>query len=238
MSISAYIDSVKDSIFKRKISKDEAYPILSSDDIDGVVLYFTFLNIYGDSAFDMEIETIDSIVPSEYNAARLKAMTSILPSDALYYDMFAFNAMIEAFNGLAITADTVEPYSPSEIGWAVACIMGVNGAKNFPFYGDVTKYMRASFEYEGFEMPPLFMAFPKVLDMYETDDLRSFLEVTKPLEKIGLRELADLKFDISSMRSKLPENVFNYLMANVDSAILISGKNERIRSQMGVIVLA
>jgi len=195
------VDNLKKFIMSKKLTHNEISLVFSNDKISALVLYYVFLNLTGLDAFKMEIEIIDDIVGkhSKYNAERLKAMTSILKSDKVFTDALPFNIMIECFNDLEITTGTLEPYSASEIAWTCANILGIWGSSVFSFTGDAIRYIKACLEWEHFEMPPIFLSFPKILDMYPTDKLNSYNKVTKMLEGMSLDHIAKLGNDRNAM---------------------------------------
>ena len=234
------IDDSKNVLMKARITDDEFKEIMSLDEIEGLTLYYAFLNKYKDDAFEMEIETIDDIVSkySEYNAERIKAMTSILKSDVVFYDVTAFNVMIEAFNHHEITAHTIEPYSAEEIAWTFINVIGIWGAKNFPFKGNALRYIKACLDWEGWELPPLFMSFPIILDMYETSTLDKYAKVTKPLQNIhiyGISTLCDSNDFVKTLGNRV--DLINYLLNNCAAAKYLVSKIEKTKAEIRLFFL-
>jgi hypothetical protein len=231
------VDNLKDFILKRKLSNELLRMIFSNNEVNALVLYYSFINATGMDAFKMEIETIDNLIKpySEYNAERLKAMTSILQSEIVFTNIFAFNTMIECFNNLEITANTVEPYSASQIAWTCANILGIWGSNVFSFTGDVLKYIKASLEWDSWKLPPVFLSFPKILDMYETDKLKIYTKIVSYMKDMTLKEIAELKNDKSAIKlfSKTPY-LLNYMVkCSEESQELVNkiiNTNEQIKN--------
>ena len=233
------LDGLKERIFKGKCDYVSAF---SDDSVDGFVLYYAFLHALKGSAFDVELETIDAIVGrySTRNAERLKAMTSILQTDAFMVDMIAFNGLIEAINGLEITMDTVEPYSAEEIANTSAVIMAILGAENFPFDGDVLRYIKASFDWEGWMLPPLFLDIPRIRAMYGKDVLRAKSQIDAIAGGFSLVELAafDNPFEYGDITKRFPW-VGNYFMQNSAGAkFLLSMKRKRAQEIVSIFGVA
>jgi hypothetical protein len=240
LTYASLIDKSKDVLMNVKLSDNDFKEIMSIDDVEGIVLYYAFLNRYKDDAFEMEIETIDSIVGkySQYNAERLKAMTSILKTDAVFYDVTAFNIMIEAFNHHEITAQTIEPYSAEEIAWTFINVIGIWGANNFPFKGNALRYIKACLDWEGWELPPLFMSFPVILDMYETSVLQKYAKITKPLENVHIYGISTL-CDSSDFTRTLGDKVhlINYLLNNCAASKYLVNKIEKAKAEIRLFFL-
>ena len=90
MKFAHEIDNIKDYILKKKLTQDEIKMVFSNEKVSALVLYYTFLNLVKLDAFKMEIETIDNLIKpySDYNAERLKAMTSILKTEDVFTNVF------------------------------------------------------------------------------------------------------------------------------------------------------
>jgi hypothetical protein len=97
-------------------------------------------------------------------------MVSVLQSGKAWTDVFAFNAFIEASNGLPVTASTVEPYNAGEIATALIVLAGIDGALAMPIKTKITGYIKASLDNEGWTNPPLFMMFKSMEELYEGNE--------------------------------------------------------------------
>jgi len=229
------VDELKKYILNKKFTKEEYEIIFKNENIEALILYYTFLNMMDMDAFKVELETIDDLVAkySIYNAERLKAMTSILQTDAVFTNVWAFNPMIECFNGHEITAQTLEPYTAEEIAWACMNIMGIWGSENFPFTGNVIRYIRACLDWESWELPPMFLSFPKILDMYPTDNLKHYLKVTSYLKDMSLKELERIIDDKESVKLfKDTPYLLNYLIKNAYSCKYLNDKIEKSNNEI------
>jgi len=229
------VDNLKDYILKKKFTKEEYELIFSNDQVESLILYFTLLNMMGKEAFKVELETINDIISpySQYNAERLKAMTSILKTDEVFTNVWAFNPMVECFNNYEITAQTLEPYTAEEIAWACMNIMGIWGADNFPFTGNVLRYIKACLTWESWELPPMFLSFPVILDMYETRQLEHYIKVTKYLKNKTLKELEELvdSPEVVNFFKDTPY-LLNYLIKNAQSCAYLNHKIDTINGQI------
>jgi len=229
------VDDLKKYIFKRKMTKEDFELIFGNSQIEALILYYAFLKYMGDDAFKVELEIIDELISpySEYNAERLKAMTSILQTDVVFYNVWAFNPMIECFNGHEITAQTLEPYTAEEIAWTCMNIMGIWGADNFPFTGDVLRYIKACLTWESWELPPMFLSFPVILDMYETEQLEHYVKVTKYLKDKTLKELEELvnSPEVVNLFKDTPY-LLNYLIKNAQACAYLNNKIDVINGQI------
>ena len=234
------IDALKDELFRGTCDYAAAF---TRESIDGFVLYCAFLHALRDDAFDVEIETIDAVIGryNKKNAERLKAMTSILHSDAVFTDIVAFNGIIEAINGLEITMDTVEPYSAEEITNAAVVVMGIFGAENFPFDGNALRYIKASLDWDGWMLPPLFLDIPRIESMYGGDALRAKKNIEASVGNFSLAQLAafDNPFEYGELANRIPWAA-NYFMQNSAGAkFLLAMRRKRaqeISSVFGVAI--
>jgi len=232
------VDDLKNYILHKKLTDNEISLVLGNKDISALVLYYTFLNITGTDAFKMEIETINSIVAphSDHNAERLKAMTSVLKTEEIFTNPFAFNIALESFCNYDITAGTLEPYSTDDLAWACANIMGIWGSYTFPFTGNALRYMKACLEWEHWEIPPIFFSFPKILDMYESDKLKAYLNITKYMEHMSLQHIAKLGNDREAVNMfKKTPYLLNYIMRNAEEAHNIITNIETTNNQIKAI---
>lgn len=227
LNFSHQIDNLKNEIFAKQHTVDEFAFVYKNDKVEALTLYWCFLNNFKDKSFDMQLETIDNIIGkySAYNAERLKAMTSVLDSEQVFTNMFAFNAMIECFNGHEITTQAIVPYSTEEIAWTCINIMGIWGADNFPFAGNVLKYIKACIIEDSWELPPIYLSFPIILDMFTTRELQHYIKVTNLLSGLHLKNIVDLVKDNKVIQglSKTPHLV-NYLVNNAAGAKYIINK--------------
>ena len=234
------IDNLKNKVFSKQHTVEEFAFVYKNDKIEALTLYWCFLNNFKDKAFDVELETIDNVIGkySHYNAERLKAMTSILDTDKVFTNMFAFNTMVECFNGHEITAQTIIPYSAEEIAWTCINILGIWGADNFPFAGNVLKYIQACLIEDSWELPPMYLSFPVILNMFTTDELQHYVKVTNLLSGLHLKDIIDLGNDKKVIQelSKTPHLV-NYLANNVAGAKYIIHKITDTGSELEDILL-
>jgi len=221
----AGIDSAKEILTKKK-HKEHFVLMYGFENIEPLALYYAFLADQGINAFEWEIETIEHYVGplSENNAEKLKAMSSILKTDRVFTDIFAFNTMIEVFNNRPIIANTVESYSAEEIMWAAINIIAIFGANNFPFKGDALKYIRASLQYEGWELPPLFMAMPIIIDMFDKDKQHDFMKKVKHLQQFSLQDLSKLSDEEVVKSTQNIPYYSNYLLHVVQGSKYLNKK--------------
>jgi len=229
------VDSLKNYILKKKFTNEEYGLIFSNENVEALILYYTFLNMMKEDAFKVELETIDDIISpySQYNAERLKAMTSILKTDEVFTNVWAFNPMIECFNGHEITAQTLEPYTAEEIAWTCMNIMGIWGSDNFPFTGNVIRYIKACLDWESWELPPMFLSFPVILDMYPTDQLEHYIKVTKYLKDMSLKELEEV-VDSPAIADKFKNtpHLLNYLIKNAYGCKHLNEKIDKTNNEI------
>jgi len=232
------VDELKNFLMNKRLTDNDIRLVLGNDKISAIVLYYVFLNIAKEKAFKIELETIDDLVKkhSEYNAERLKAMTSILKTEDVFTNVFAFNGMIECFNGYEITMGTLEPYSADDIAWTCANILGIWGSDTFSFTGSVLRYIKACLEWNSWEMPPVFLAFPKILDMYETKELKMYQSISDYLAPLSLKHISELLKDKEaiSLFRKTPF-LFNYLIKNANKAKDLVNKINTTNNQLKTI---
>jgi len=224
------VDDLKNYIMSRKLDEETYKMVFSNEKIQALILYYVFLNLAREDAFKMEIETIDNLISpySEYNAERLKAMTSILKTEQVFTNPIAFNAMIECFNGHEITVGTLEPYPAYEIAWTCANVLGIWGSETFAFKGNALRYIRACLDWESWELPPVFLSFPVILDMYETKKLEMYASIIKYMQNLTLKEISELANDKNAIKTfeKTPF-LLNYMVkCSMESLALVRLINE------------
>ncbi len=161
------LDSLKDHIGSLS---EKAYGMAFSDDNFSAFPLFYLASKYFEDIYDIENETISILFKdSEKNGNKIKAMVSVLQNDKAWIDIFAFNAFVEATNNIDILADTVVPYTPAEIAWALINLAGIEGALTLPIKHEVLAYIKASLDDDGWDVPPLFLMFKNIEDMYDDD---------------------------------------------------------------------
>ena len=233
------IDSLKDQVFSKKHSIEEFAFAYKNDKIESLVLYWMFLNNMGEKAFEIEIETIDNLIGkySSYNAERLKAMTSILNGNKAFSNIFAFDTMVECFNDHPVIANIISSFSIEEITWTCANIIGIKGADNFPFFGDVLKYITANLYEDSWELPPMFLSFPKILDMFETKEIEVYKNVTSLMSDLHLKDLVELGSNENVINSfKKTPYLINYLLNNANGAKYLINKIDKINKEIEILL--
>jgi len=127
-----------------------------------------------------------------------------------------------------ITAQTVEPYAAEEIAWTCVNIMGIVGADNFPFDGDVSVYIKASMDWYSWELPPLFFSLPKILDQYGEDSVKTYVKAYSATKDMSIADIASLDIAAIKRISGAERYLANYLLMNVGACKYIVSKRSKL----------
>jgi len=227
MKFSEEIDSFKE--FLLNIDKKTRRYILSTNEIEPLILYYAFLAEHSTASFTMDIKAIEKYMKdiSIENGEKLKAMTSLLKNDRVFTNMFGLSGLIEIFNNKEVSMGSVTPHKASEIAWAFINIVGIRGASNFPFKGNSLKYIQTCIKWDSWEMPPVFFSFPIVMDMFETSQIKLYKSIIPKISNMSLIELKNIGHNIE------PSNVItNYLLKTSQEVNYLINKINNVNTQI------
>lgn len=217
------LDSMKDHLGSLS---EQAYSFAFRDpEFSAFPLFYLADKYFGD-IYDTENESINiSFNSSPKNADRIKALISTLQNGHAWTNIFAFNAFIEASNGIDIDAGTVVPYSPSEIAWGMVNLAGIEGALTMPLKNDILSYIHASLSHDGWDVPPLFLMFKNIEEMFDND---SYIKsIKKHLGNLSIKDIANLDgFDDMGIDNR--PDLKNYLARNQQMCIEIISKFDKL----------
>jgi len=203
------LDSLKNYL---NTLNENAYKIAFSDSYFSAFPLFYLANKYFGDIYDTDNETISILFKeSPVNADRIKAMVSTLQKETAWVNIFAFNAFTEAVNGYEIQASTVVPYSPSDIAWSLINLAGIEGALTLPIKTEVLAYIKASLDDDGWDIPPLFLMFKNIEDLY--DDNIQIKSAKEAFGHLTFRKIIDLE-SFSGLGIDNRPDLKNYLARN------------------------
>ena len=196
-------------------------------------LYYLADKVSGDIN-DMEQESISFMFnESIENGTKIKAMNSVLMSTIVWTDMFAFNVGIEASNNLEIMADTIVPYTASEILWGLVNIAAIDSALTLPVKRNVLAYIKASLDDEGWDIPPLSLMFKNITDLY--DNQNEIAEAKGIFGKLSIKDVANLD-SIDGLNIENRDDLKNYIIRNQEVSIDIIKNYEKLMFDWTTIV--
>ena len=217
------LDSMKDNIGSLS---EQAYRIAFRDSTFSVFPLFYLANKYFGDIYDTENETINfTFKDSPENANRIKALVSTMQNDHAWTNIFAFNAFIEASNGIELEVETVVPYSPAEISWGMINLAGIEGALTMPLKNEALAYIHASLSSDGWDAPPLFLMFKNIEDMFDND--KYITSIKSNLGNLSIRDIANME-DFDDLGIDNRPDLKNYLARNQQFCIDILTKFDKL----------
>lgn len=207
--------------------KDNAYRLAFNDSSFSLFPLFYLANKYVDNnIYDVENETFDLIFSnSRENAEKIKTVVSVLQNGVVWVNIFAFNAFIEASNNMHIDASSVSPYSPSDIAWAMINLAGIEGALTMPIKTEVLGYIKASLDDDGWTMPPLFMMFKNIEDLYE--DSKMVEDIKSRFGHLTITDIVNL-YDFDDLGIDNRPDLKNYIARNQEYCVDIMSKYNKM----------
>lgn len=187
---------------------------------------FYLADKYLGDIYDVENEAIGIIFKtSTENGDKIKTLVSTMSNGHVWTNVFAFNAFTEAVNNLEIKADTVVPYSPTEIAFSLVNLAGIEGAITLPIKNEVIGYIAASLKEDGWDIPPLFLMFKNIEVMFENEE---YLEAVKSLlGHLSIQDIIHLEsFDKLGIDNR--PDVKNYLIRNQELCIELESKYSKL----------
>ncbi len=220
--------------FLSAVKEDRAIEVFSNDNTSAFVLYMAYLSVYGDEAMSFENEAIDAALSgySEYNANRVKAISSILENDSYYVDVSAFGLAVEAVSCLELSADSVEPYDAGQIIMTLIVMAGIDGAVALPVKTSVIKFIKANLDHEGWVVPPLELMFKSIEDYYDSS---SISEVASKFGKITGRKMYDLE-NLSGFGIERRSDLQNYMIKEQVTTIYVQDEMKKIHNEWAYLV--
>lgn len=223
IKIAYKLDSLKDHIGSLN---ENAYRIAFPDSKYSLFPLFYLANKYFGDLYDTENETISLMFKdSPENGEKIKVAVSTLGKSSVWVDIFAFNMFIEASSSINIDAGAVTPYSPAEIAWALVSMAGIEGALTMPVKTDILAYIKSSLEYDGWTIPPLFLIFQSIEDMYE--DSNELKIAKEAFGHLTIEKISKLE-NFSGLGINNRPDLQNYLTRNQEECINIINKYEKM----------
>jgi len=187
----------------------EANSILNRDHVSAIKIHDYFDKIFGDDWFDLEPETIDKLLFTNYgivleDAVRDKvfAIKHICQSDRCFKDWFLFNQVTLALSGCIADFEALRTPSSGMIINAVKCMNYIRPDCNSEFSDEVLKFISIALVNDGIYTPPLSLVlilkgvmgqFAKNTKSKWVDILRRFTELVKnpklPIEEDSLVDI-------------------------------------------------
>ena len=175
---------------------------------------------------DMEPESISFMFgDNSDNALRVKAMSATLAANTAWTNAFAFNTFVESANSMPIQADTLSICSASELTWGIINMAAIDSALTIPIKSDVLSYVKAALDEEGWAIPPLFLMFKNITDLY--DNQEAIEEVKKYFGELSLEQILHMD-SINGMGIDNRNDLKNYLIRNQEIAMDLSGMYSKL----------
>jgi hypothetical protein len=205
---------------------EQSYRIAFPDkEFSAFPLFYLADKYFGD-IYDTENETIDiAFKKSSVNGTKIKTLVSVLERETAWTNIFAFNAFVEAVNNLEIQADAVVPYSSEDIAFGLINLGGIEGALTLPIKTQVLAYIKASLLDDGWDIPPLFLMFKNIEDMFE--DVSRIESVKNIFGHLTMKDIINLdSFDGLGIDGRL--DMQNYLARNQAACVEIEKKFDKL----------
>ncbi len=223
IELSFKLDSLKSHI--RSLNENSYGIAFSNDDFSSFPLFY-LSNKYFKDIYDAENEAIGILFKdSKKNSNKIKALVSILQNESAWTNILAFNIFTEAVNNIDINAESIVPYSASEITWSLINLSGMDGALAMPVKTEVLAYIKASLDDEGWSVPPLPLMFKNIEDMYENTSYVS--DVKKHLGHLSMTDIVKLE-DFSKLDIDNRPDLKNYLVLNQEMCNDIIAKYDKM----------
>lgn len=218
-----FLSSVKPENFKLIAKKKDpsAFP-----------LFYAINSFFDGGIHNVEPEALEHVAGAEKNVNVMKTLATVFTSDAVWTNIFAFNALACVANNKEFKVGTLEELTAEEITWAVIIVGAVEGSMNLPFTRDVLIAMSGWLKEDGWTLPPLtlfFNNFCAYMDTREED--RKYVT-----EKFKDASIANMAFNMEKM--VLSDSDKNYAGRNVLISQYIVHKIQELTSDWDLIMSA
>jgi len=203
--------------FSSSIRKDNFIRATSNDGFDMFTMFY-LMNTYYGNIHDIEPEAIDYIDCSSRMKMSLKTLLSVLSSDAVWTNIFAFNAFACTVNNIEFTVGEIEDLNAEQIVWAIIMTGAIEGAINLPFSHSVMTAIVGWLKIDGWTAPPMPILFDNFCNIFESSDEVS--EIENAFSGIGI---SDMAFTIN-INDIVEPHLKNYMARNKVIAEYIVGK--------------
>ncbi len=198
------------------IKRESARIAFSDDSFSLFPLYYLTTADIKEEVVEYEPVAIRAILQNDFNADRINTIIATTARNDVWISPMAFDMFVDAANGATINPEVLSPDLAEELIIGMINISGIEGALAMPFKTDVLGFIKASLDFDGWDIPPLPLMFENITNLYEGKEDR-IDEIKSMYGSMSLEDITKVD-NLKKISAENDPSLANYFVRNQEVA--------------------